>query len=81
MTPAMFTAKNNLVLARGAQRKYDLPVIEMTQTERAELLYTLGLTAIKQGRCHVGKALLRKPSTPIPSISRPPSAALPRLES
>lgn len=57
--PAMFTAKNNLVMSRGAQRKYDLPVIEMTQIERAELLYTLGLTAVKQGDVTVGKGLLQ----------------------
>ena len=56
----MFTAKNNLVLARAAQRKYDLPVIEMTQTERAELLYTLALAAIKQGDVSVGKGLLQQ---------------------
>lgn len=54
----LFTAKNNLVMARGAQRKYDLPVIQMTQTEKAELLYTLALTAIKKGDVAVGKALL-----------------------
>ena len=58
--PGMFTAKNNLVLARGAQRKYDLPVIQMTQIERAELLYTLALTAIKQGDVAVGKGLLQE---------------------
>jgi len=57
--PGMFTAKNNLILARGAQRKYDLPVIPMTQTERAELIYTLALTAIKQGDVNVGKGLLQ----------------------
>ena len=56
--PSMFTAKNNLVLARGAQRKYDLPVVPMDQTERAELMYTLALTAIKQNDLSVGKALL-----------------------
>ena len=44
--PQLFTAKNNLVLARAAQRKYDLPVVKMTQTERAELLYTMALAAI-----------------------------------
>jgi Flp pilus assembly protein TadD len=57
--PSMFTAKNNLVMARGAQRKYDLPVIEMSQVERAELMYTMGLTAIKQGDLSVGKGLLQ----------------------
>lgn len=57
--PTMFTAKNNLILSRGAQRKYDLPVIQMTQIERAELQYTLALTAIKQGDITVGKGLLQ----------------------
>jgi len=57
--PGLFTAKNNLILARGAQRKYDMPVIPMTQTERAELTYTLALTAIKQGDITVGKGLLQ----------------------
>jgi Flp pilus assembly protein TadD len=55
----MFTAKNNLVMARGAQRKYDMPVVNVTQTEKAELLYTLALTAIKKGDVAVGKALLQ----------------------
>ncbi len=57
--PSMFTAKNNLVLARGAQGKYDLPVMEMTQTERAQLLYTLGLAAVKAGDVTIGKGLIR----------------------
>lgn len=58
--PSLFTAKNNLVLARAAQRKYDLPVLRMTQTERAELLYSMALAAIKQGDVSVGKGLLNQ---------------------
>jgi Tfp pilus assembly protein PilF len=58
--PSVFTAKNNLVLARAAQRKYDLPVVRMTQTERAELLYSMGLAAVKQGDISVGKSLLNQ---------------------
>lgn len=58
--PNMFTAKNNMILARGAQRKYDLPVIDMTQRERAELLYTLGLAAVKHGDVTVGRNLLQE---------------------
>lgn len=58
--PGLFTAKNNLVLARGAQRNYDLPVVAMTQTERAQLLYTLALTAVKQGDVTIGKGLLQE---------------------
>lgn len=56
----MFTAKNNLILARAAQRKYDMPVIDMTQTERSQLLYTLGLAAVKQGDVSTGKDLLQE---------------------
>ena len=52
-------AKNNLVLARGAQRKYTLPVLPLTQIERAQLLHTLGLTAVRQGDLDIAKSLLR----------------------
>ena len=55
----LFTAKNNLVLARGAQRNYELPVIPMDQVERAQLLHKLGLSAVKQGDVETAKALLR----------------------
>ncbi len=56
----LFTAKNNLVLARGARRNYQLPVIEMTQIERAQLLHTIALSAIKQGDVATGKGLLEE---------------------
>ncbi|KPP87497.1 MAG: Tetratricopeptide repeat [Rhodobacteraceae bacterium HLUCCO07] len=56
----LFTAKNNMVLARGAQRNYNLPVMPMEQTERAELLHTLAMSAIKQGDVEIGKGLLRE---------------------
>ncbi|MEO0370489.1 MAG: tetratricopeptide repeat protein [Pseudomonadota bacterium] len=56
---SVFTAKNNLVLARGAQKNYTLPVLPTTQSERAQLLYTMALSAIKQGDTTIGKGLLR----------------------
>lgn len=56
----MFTAKNNLVLARAAQRKYSLPIIRMTQIEKAELLHTMALSAIKQGDIDIGHGLLEE---------------------
>ncbi|TNC47819.1 tetratricopeptide repeat protein [Rubellimicrobium rubrum] len=56
--PDLFTAKNNLVLARGARRDYNLPVVPMTQQERAQLLYTMALTAIKQNDVTIGRSLL-----------------------
>lgn len=57
---SLFTAKNNLILARGAQRNYTMPVIPMDQVERAQLLHTMALSAIKQGDVETGKQLLRE---------------------
>jgi Flp pilus assembly protein TadD len=57
--PTLFTAKNNLVLARAAQRKYTLPVVPMDQTERAQLLHTMALSAVRKGDVETGKRLLR----------------------
>lgn len=77
---ALFTAKNNLVLARGAQRKYDMPVIPMTQTERAELLYTLGLAAVKQGDVNVGRGLLEQAVETHPQYFEAAARSLEALE-
>ena len=56
----LFTTKNNLVLARAAQRNYELPVVSMSQTERAMLLHTIALSAIKQGDVSIGRGLLEE---------------------
>lgn len=58
--PTLFTAKNNLVMARGVQGNYAMPVLPVTQDERAQLLYTLGLAAVKQGDIAIGRGLLRE---------------------
>ncbi len=79
--PTMFTAKNNLILARGAQRKYDMPVLAITQTERAELLYTLALTAIKQGDVTVGKGLLQEAVATHPQYFEAAARSLEALDS
>jgi len=56
--PDLFTAKNNLVLARAAQGNYQLPLVRMTQIERAQLLHTAALAAIRQGETDLGRGLL-----------------------
>jgi Flp pilus assembly protein TadD len=56
--PDLFTAKNNLVLARAAQGNYNLPLVRMTQVERAQLLHTAGLAAVRQGEIDLGRGLL-----------------------
>lgn len=58
--PELFTAKNNLVLARAAQGNYSLPLINMTQTERAQLLHTAALAAIRRGDVDEGRGLLNE---------------------
>ncbi len=77
---SLFTAKNNLVLARGAQRKYSLPNVPMTQTERALLLNTLGLSAVKQGDVETGKSLLREAVATHPQHFEEAARALQTLE-
>ncbi|WP_170416718.1 tetratricopeptide repeat protein [Ruegeria atlantica] len=57
---SLFTAKNNLVLARAAQGNYSLPVVPLTQVERAMLLNTMGISAIKQGDVTTAKNLFRE---------------------
>lgn len=57
---SLFTAKNNLVLARSAQGNYSLPVIPMTQIERARLLNTMALSAVKRGDINTAKGLFRE---------------------
>ena len=76
----MFTAKNNLVMARALQRKYDLPVITMTQDERAKLLYTAGLAAVKQGDTTTGKRLLQEAVDTAPTYFEEAARSLAALE-
>ncbi|MBF9034080.1 tetratricopeptide repeat protein [Rhodobacterales bacterium HKCCE2091] len=56
--PDLFTSKNNLVLARASQGNYTLPLVPMTQVERAELLHTAALAAIRRGDVDIGRGLL-----------------------
>lgn len=54
----MFTAKNNLVITRGKQGVYQLPVLPMTDKERAILLYNLAREAIRNGDVDIARGLL-----------------------
>lgn len=78
---SVFTAKNNLVLARAAQRKYEMPIIQMTQEERSQLLYTAALTAIKQGDVTTGKGLLEDAVETSPRYFEQATRALEALNS
>jgi Flp pilus assembly protein TadD len=78
---SLFTAKNNLVLARGAQGNYVLPVVPMTQIERAELLHSMGLAAVKRGDVVTGRGLMREAIETHPQHFEAASRSLKALES
>ena len=58
--PQMFTAKTNMALARAAQGNYSLPLVRMSQQERAMLLHTMAIAAIRKGDVNVGRTLLQE---------------------
>jgi len=78
--PTLFTAKNNLVLARAAQRRYELPLVQMTQIERAELLHTMALAAIRQGDIQTGRGLLQNAIDTHPQYFEAAATALAALQ-
>lgn len=75
----LFTAKNNLVLARAARRTYTLPIVPMTAEERAQLLHTSGLAAIKQGDVDIGRNQLEEAIATHPRHFEPAVRALEAL--
>lgn len=58
--PHLFTAKTNMALARAAQGNYSLPLVRMSQQERAMLLHTMAIAAIRKGDVNVGRTLLQE---------------------
>lgn len=53
----LFSAKNNLALARGLQGNYQLPLVPMTDTEKAIILNNLGVIATRRGDIEAAKGL------------------------
>jgi Flp pilus assembly protein TadD len=53
----LFSAKNNLAIARGLQGDFQLPAVPMTEAERAILLNNLGVIALRSGRTDIAKGL------------------------
>lgn len=58
--PKLFTAKNNLVLARASRNEFAMPIIPLSERERAELTYTAGLSALKQGKTDLGRGMVEE---------------------
>lgn len=47
--PTLFAAKNNLGLAFALQKRYALPVVAMSEEERAILMHNMALQALRNG--------------------------------
>ena len=77
----LFEAKNNLVLARGRQRNYRLPVVPMTDTERATLLYNLGLIALANEDKRAARGLFAEALASHPQYYQAAANRLAALES
>jgi tetratricopeptide (TPR) repeat protein len=53
----LFSAKNNLAIVRGLQRNYSLPLVPLSDEERAVLLNNLGIIAMRQGDERIARGL------------------------
>ena len=53
----LFNAKNNLAIVRGLQREYNLPLVPLSDEERAILLNNLGIIAMRQGDERIARGL------------------------
>lgn len=53
----LFNAKNNLAISRGLQGNFQLPVVPMTEKEKAIILNNLGLIALRRGEENIAKGL------------------------
>lgn len=53
----LFNAKNNLAIARGLMGDFRLPVVPMTETEKAIILNNLGVIALRKDEKRIAKGL------------------------
>ena len=53
----LFSAKNNLAISRGLQGNFELPIVPMTEKEKAIILNNLGLIAVRSGEKDIAKGL------------------------
>lgn len=78
--PGLFSAKNNLTIAYGLQRRYRLPLVSLTEEERAILLHNLGVIALRRGDREVGRDLLRQSLAAHPQFYAPAADKLAALD-
>lgn len=55
--PQLFNAKNNLAVSRALRGEYRLPLVSMSEEERAILLHNVGVIALRRGDREQAKGL------------------------
>jgi len=55
--PRLFNAKNNLAVSRALQGEYRLPLVSLSEEERATLLHNVGVIALRRGDTSEAKGL------------------------
>jgi Flp pilus assembly protein TadD len=55
--PRVFSIKNNLAVARALQGEYRLPLVTVSEEERAQLLHNIGVIALRRGDVEEAKGL------------------------
>ena len=58
--PGLFNAKNNMAISYALTGRYRLPLVTLTDEERAMLLHNMGVIALRQGDQSLGRDLLRQ---------------------
>ncbi len=77
--PSLFGAKNNLAIVRGLQGKFTLPVVPLTEEERAILLHNLALVALRRNEIALARGLLEEAVATHPRHFEPAVAKLAAL--
>lgn len=77
--PNLFSAKNNLAISYGLQRRYRLPVVTLSNEEKAVLLHNLGVIALRQGDREIGRGLLEQSLATHPQYYTPAADKLAAL--
>lgn len=57
--PTLFNAKNNLAVARALDGQYRVPLVTLSEEERAILLHNIAVIALRRGDASSAKGLLR----------------------
>lgn len=79
--PRLFNAKNNLAVSRALQGEYRLPLVSLTEEERATLYHNIGVIALRRGDREEAKGLFTLAVEAHPRYYAPAAEKLAALES